>query len=479
MPRCQAAADALATGGTQQVAELAELEARFGSLATSELVALIQPIIPAAATAALADASTLLISRFRNEVQYNVSQALAQSVVQGEGIAQAARRLGRSMDGEQWRLERIARTEIGNAMNAGHQATIEQVAAQFPEMGLQKQWSAHLDSRTSARCRGLHLQVRETAQLFTAQDGWQGMNPPAHPNCRSRVVAYSPRWERTGSQKVAEQGAGTSRNQELTSRPTRVSRTDTARTREPQSPNQGPGSGQNQGSASNPKRASGAQAWVSAARAQIAQGTATEAEIRAVGSIARQELLRRTVTPTRDDVRGLLSEFRPIGGAPFNSSGGPADVLAIVQDAFDLLPYDWQNLSNLAGPLAVDREQLGIYRHTVNLLSIDGQGQRAASVALHELGHRMEVVVPRLRDLERQFYNRRTAGEALQPLGLPNPATAMHRPDNFTHPYIGRDYSGFWYEIISMGLDGVYYGQNGVRGDVELFDLVLGVLVTL
>jgi SPP1 gp7 family putative phage head morphogenesis protein len=215
----QALEQALATGGTQQIAELADLEARFGSLATSELVALIQPVIPAAASAALADASSLLISRFRNEVQYGVSQALAQSVVQGEGIAQAARRLGRTMEGERWRLERIARTEIGNAMNAGHQASIEQVANRFPEMGLQKQWSAHLDGRTSRRCRGLHLQVRETTQLFTARDGWQGSAPPAHPNCRSRVVAYSSRWERGRPQRIAEEAVGTARNPVSSSAP--------------------------------------------------------------------------------------------------------------------------------------------------------------------------------------------------------------------------------------------------------------------
>jgi hypothetical protein len=51
------------------------------------------------------------------------------------------------------------------------------------------------------------------------------------------------------------------------------------------------------------------------------------------------------------------------------------------------------------------------------------------------------------------------------------------RPDDFTHRYMGKDYAGPLFEILSMGLEGVFYNKyNLYQEDQEYFDLILGLL---
>lgn len=187
------------TGAGQSLAEVRDLEARFGSAEFLARIDLMPPIIPAEAVAHIAHPGNLALANFRDAIAQRVSDALAQSVLQGEGISEARRRLAAEMTAHNWELERIARTEINNAMNFGHEATINRVAADMPEMQLQKRWSSHFDDRTSAVCRSLGAdggQVRDIGQDFetSAGGGWRGAYPPAHPNCRSRVLPYSARW---------------------------------------------------------------------------------------------------------------------------------------------------------------------------------------------------------------------------------------------------------------------------------------------
>lgn len=218
---------AIATGSTQALAEIVDLERRLGpverpltSLPLADRIEATMPVVPAQQVAFLADDQNLLLSRFRDGAFQAVSRELSLSTLMGESTSQAARRVGTVMAGQRYQLERIARTEINHAANVGHMNTVQTVADEFPEMGLKKQWSAHLDSRTSGRCRGLHLQVRQVGEEFVARDGWRGQFPVAHPNCRSRVMPYSERWEARSVKKIAEQSPSTSGNPEQDSRPT-------------------------------------------------------------------------------------------------------------------------------------------------------------------------------------------------------------------------------------------------------------------
>jgi SPP1 gp7 family putative phage head morphogenesis protein len=203
---------AIKLGFGQTVAEIADIERRLGDKAIAERIAGIFPAIPVDAVAAIADPLKLLLFKFRGTVETDVSKQLAQSVLQGESIQKAARRLKGVMDGEKYQLLRIARTEINNAANFGHLQAINRVNEDFSDLGeMKKQWSSHLDGRTSQICRHLNGDVKEEDQNFAAY-GWSGLYPPAHPNCRSRCNPYMDHWgegkqQRTDEQKATDEAA--------------------------------------------------------------------------------------------------------------------------------------------------------------------------------------------------------------------------------------------------------------------------------
>ena len=101
--------------------------------------------------------------------------------------------------------------------------------------------------------------------------------------------------------------------------------------------------------------------------------------------------------------------------------------------------------------------------------------------ALHELGHRMEDVDKTILERERQFYEYRTKGETLQSLkklkGGNYRAEEMTRVDNFLNPYMGKDYGGGSYEILTMGIDTLYTRPTELMKDPEMFEWVVGMLL--
>jgi Phage Mu protein F like protein len=97
------------------------------------------------------------------------------------------------------RAEMQARTITNDLINRGAMITYNEVDSLAPELGIKKIWQTVSDRRTSARCISLNGQIRGLKELFMASDGWQGSNPPSHPNCRSRVTCltekYKKEWE--------------------------------------------------------------------------------------------------------------------------------------------------------------------------------------------------------------------------------------------------------------------------------------------
>ena len=84
------------------------------------------------------------------------------------------------------RATTIARTETVRAENMGSNLAAESATRDFG-MKFKKKWDAHIDARTSQVCRDLNNTTVGMNEKFT----WQGQEfdfPPAHPNCRSRVV---------------------------------------------------------------------------------------------------------------------------------------------------------------------------------------------------------------------------------------------------------------------------------------------------
>jgi hypothetical protein len=111
------------------------------------------------------------------------------------------------------------------------------------------------------------------------------------------------------------------------------------------------------------------------------------------------------------------------------------------------------------------------------------------STMIHEFGHRCEYmssdIYPKnhkmLADLEREFYDERTAGEQPRWLGRGYRRDEVYRPDKFIEKYMGKDYSSVGIrqamEVLTMGLEGVLYNHYPLlEEDPEYFDFILGLL---
>ena len=93
------------------------------------------------------------------------------------------------------RGEMQARTITNDLINRGALITYNDVDNLCPELDLKKVWQTVSDKRTSDICANLNGQVRELKESFSA-NGWSGANPPAHPNCRSRVTVLSKKYRK-------------------------------------------------------------------------------------------------------------------------------------------------------------------------------------------------------------------------------------------------------------------------------------------
>ena len=181
-----------------------------------------------------------------------------------------------------------------------------------------------------------------------------------------------------------------------------------------------------------------------------------------------------------------LSEVRQMGYANdyelkmhLNNSKSPAR--KYVEWAYKRYPTDWVDDSvnyDYLIPKKVDR---GYYSHFMNEIGIDvwGNEMQPRSTAIHELGHRFEYVRSGIRDAEKQFYEYRTKGETLQWLGGSYAKSEKTRKDKFVDPYMGKDYGGRSYELVSMGFELVYTNPLALRKDKEMLEWIYGILCIL
>jgi len=184
----------LREGLVHTLEEIAQYEPRFAGAS--------QPI-RLEALRRIAEPEGLLLDRYsasvarysaelRGEVQRRLGLHLVKRSFMREVVQDVAGRLETSaLRGARWRGERIVRTELHHALSAGNQAALEGAAEILP--GLKRQWNATLDSRTSSTCHALNGQVRGIRELFAA-GGKEFAHPPAHPNCRSRVLPWREEW---------------------------------------------------------------------------------------------------------------------------------------------------------------------------------------------------------------------------------------------------------------------------------------------
>ena len=122
-----------------------------------------------------------------------VENVITQSVIQGEGISQAMKRMVDALcTGNENRMQTFARTAMTGAQNAGRQASMEDAE----DMGIKvkKKWLATLDSRTRdthQRLDGQEVPVDEPFEIDRMEIRYPG-DPSAEPelvyNCRCTMI---------------------------------------------------------------------------------------------------------------------------------------------------------------------------------------------------------------------------------------------------------------------------------------------------
>lgn len=187
-------------------------------------------------------------------------------------------------------------------------------------------------------------------------------------------------------------------------------------------------------------------------------------------------------------VNEVLNEIRPMGGTLKDTPKHRKPKMGLssneqVTAAISRMPTDWLEQSD-AYPRRIKFRQTEGRAHYADVktsnsearpfseLTLDG----SISTATHEMAHRMEYAVPSIRGLEEEFYTRRTRGDSLKHLGRGYGRNEMTKEDQFHNPYVGKDYQGKAYEVMSMGYEGLYSLKTWNTMDADYQAFVLGVI---
>lgn len=179
------------------------------------------------------------------------------------------------------------------------------------------------------------------------------------------------------------------------------------------------------------------------------------------------------------DVRNWGSNGADIKG---HLNNGKSKSLQLVMDGYEFYPKEWIDASLKRGNLTVKTVKRGNYDDTNKIINISGTDGEGFKTAVHELAHRMEKAFPFLRDIEQSFYDRRTQGDQLESLrnfGDKYERDEMTRKDNFIDPYMGKDYNGDSYELISMGFENAFCNPKYLEKDSEYAQWIFGILTLI
>ena len=200
----------------------------------------------------------------------------------------------------------------------------------------------------------------------------------------------------------------------------------------------------------------------------------------------RENEIRMSLTPA-ETMKKVLSETRETGPAENDAGQLYADdsaknVIIALDKTREGLPTDWIERSN-DETIKAKQALRGYFMHDGETSTIALSGGRGMNrCAYHEMGHHIENLYPEIKKLEHEFYNRRTEGEKLRWLGLGYSLNEKTRYDNFVDPYMGKDYGNredSGYEVLSMGMEGMYTGSYDMKKDPEYQDFIFGILSSI
>lgn len=194
-----------------------------------------------------------------------------------------------------------------------------------------------------------------------------------------------------------------------------------------------------------------------------------------------QETINKSYPENAQEVKALLSQVREMGSKDVDVlkhlNNSKSKQVQTVLNAYDMYPTDWVRKSAQRNTLSVKAVKRGYYSDYKQIIAISGDGKGSSfRTAIHELGHRFEKAVPQIREAEKAFYERRTAGESLRWLGGNYGKNERSRFDKFISRYMGKDYSGDAYELVSMGFELGYTDPAALLADADMAEWIYGLL---
>lgn len=239
----------------------------------------------------------------------------------------------------------------------------------------------------------------------------------------------------------------------------------------------------------------------------------TEEDIRKIGASVRNEMKKRTFDELglkkpqgyltqRIEMRDLLArtlrEVRHMGtGTGANggrlkhdyTSDSDSETKELLEGVLPFLPHAWLKRSVARGKIVTKKVSRGYHLDKddgspVEIMISGGGIDSMRGTAIHEWGHRMERTNARLLQLQKEFYERRTAGEKLEKMKDITGNQAyddweVARRDQFQSAYMGKDYGGRAYELLTMGLERAYFFDHVPDvwdKDTDFIDFILGLL---
>jgi len=219
------------------------------------------------------------------------------------------------------------------------------------------------------------------------------------------------------------------------------------------------------------------------------------------------KIIHRTFYDHAKNLKDTLAEFRKMGSPDVNKGvkKSASKVRKVLVDALDYYPTDWIQYAIDSGGIKTKSVSRGYCNTYENLIAISGWGDEDSfGTAIHELGHYFErkvsinnTYVPFDRsktwwkpyieqnypegqtyilDAERKFYARRTEGEDLVWLGRGYSTSEKTRKDKFISPYMGKDYQGHDFELVSMGFQYAYTEPETLAKDPDMESWIYGIL---
>lgn len=198
-------------------------------------------------------------------------------------------------------------------------------------------------------------------------------------------------------------------------------------------------------------------------------------------------LTREKAAKQADAIKNYIAEVRKVNGTVMShdvvgdSTEADDRMCKVVRAAMKNYPADWVERT-VNNQIVVKHDERGSFNHRTWLMKISGDGgDRSQRTAYHELGHVFEDTVPHIVELEKAFYDRRTAGEKLVKLKelFPNynyRDSEVTKVDNFISPYMGKDYGEKYYELVSMGFERAMTNPSELFQDEDYAAFILGVL---